>query len=294
MLLFFTAGAAIAGDPTVKLTQKTETVEVAIGGEEFAVYNIGRNLPKPFFSPVRAPGGTIMTRPIEKPGDDHRHHKGIWVAVDEVNGIKFWVERGRIKNVKVEMLVPAGNPAKLQVVNHWLGGDGKPVLTETTLISIFASRLLAYDMTFTAGSSPVTFGDTKEGLFGFRMVDSMREQEGGHIINADGLKGSEDCWGKTSDWVDYYGEIDGKTFGIALFDHPQNFRRSRFHVRDYGLFSISPFGERIYSRGKRPADPLTLRPGKSVRLRYAMSIHPGDTKTGKVAETYQQYIKTSN
>lgn len=314
--------ATQAAEPAVRLTRKAETVEVTIGGEAFAVYNFSKERPKPFFSPVRGPGGTIMTRPIEKKGDDHRHHKGIWVAVDQVNKIEFWAERGKIGNVSVTLLAEplaanvsafwakavarytqlgghslvnfkasGAKPGQMQVVNHWLGKDGQPVVTETTLIGIYPNRLLTYDITFTAGSQPVTFGDTKEGLFGFRMVDSMRETEGGHVENAEGQTGSKACWGKNSDWIDYHGEIDGKRFGVAIFDHPKNFRRSRYHVRNYGLFSISPFGEKAYTSGAQPAKPLNLDPGESFRLRYAMYIHAGDTKTADVAGVYQAYVK---
>ena len=280
-----------AGEPTVKLTVKTDTVDITVGGKPFAVYKYSKDLPKPFFSPVRGPDGTILTRPIEKKGDDHPHHKGIWVAIDEINEIKFWAERGKIVNASIKAVTHQGNPAKLRVGNHWMGADDKPVLTETTLIGIHANGLLSYDITFTANRNKVTFEDTKEGLFGFRMLDSMRETEGGHVINAEGLTGANACWGKPSNWIDYYGKIDGKTYGVTIMDHPKNFRRSRYHVRDYGLFSISPFGEKAYSRGETPSAPVILAKGESLRLRYGIYIHPGDTNTAKVPEVYQQFVK---
>jgi len=311
MLLLTTSHVVSAQDAVVRLTRKVDAVEVSIGGRPFAVYNIGKDLPKPFFSPVLTPGGKIMSRPIEKPGDDHPHHKGIWVAVDEVNDVRFWAERGKIQNVAVKLLksssgppsanVPrtsvdfsAGSPAQLLVVNHWLGDDGKPVVTETTVIGIYSNRLLTYDITFTAGGRQVTFGDTKEGMFGVRMVDSMREQEGGQVVNADDLQGCSQCWGKVSDWVDYFGKVDGETVGVALFDHPLNFRRSRYHVRSYGLFTLSPFGERAYTGGKRPADPLILLPDSSLRLRYGIFFHAGDTNAGQVADMYLRYLKLAS
>ncbi len=295
--VLFASGGLVAGEPTVKLTKKTDTVEVTIGGEEFAVYNFGRKLPKPFFSPVRAPGGAIVTRPIERKGDDHPHQKGIWLAVDEVNDVKFWAEKGKIENASLKLLSSEGNPAQFEAVNRWLDEQGNLVVTEKTVISVFANRVLAYDITFSAGNNQVTFDDTKEGLFGFRMVDSMREKQGGKVVNADGLEGTKACWGQTSDWVDYYGEVQGETFGLTIFDHPQNFRRSRYHVRNYGLFSVSPFGQRAYTRGKQPqlpAQPVVVPPGKSLRLRYGMYVHAGDTKSARVAETYRDYVKAAD
>ena len=293
-LLLLLSNSLQAGETTVELKQNKDTVAVSIGGEEFAVYNFSSKLPKPFFFPVRGAGGTILTRAIEQKGDDHPHHKGIWVAIDEVNEVRFWAEKGKILNIAVKPIVVKGNPAKLQVVNQWLGIDGTPIVTETTVIGIYPNRLLTYDITFTAGAEQVTFDDTKEGLFGFRMVASMREKDGGHVVNADGLKGTGECWGKPSAWVDYYGQVDGKTYGVALFDHPQNFRPSRYHVRNYGLFSVSPFCQKSYTGGKKEALPHVLKPKTSLRLRYGLYIHSGNTSEGRVAETYRQFVEAAD
>lgn len=296
---------ATGADDTVQLIQKPDALEVTVGGQPFTVYHFSKTQRKPYFWPVRAADGDILTRPLEKPRD-HPHHKGLWFSVDEVNGVKFWAEKGKIENVSVEPVVATGNPASFKVVNNWLGRDGQPILIETTMVSIFANRVIAYDATLTAGKNPVAFEDTKEGLFGFRMVDPLREfsrkgekpaadsAKTGIVQNADGLQGTAASWGKTSDWVDYYGTLNGKVVGIAIFDNPQNFRRSRYHVRDYGLFSISPFGEKAYTNGKSAAEPVELKAGANLRLRYAIYIHDGDTKTANVAGTYRQYVAASD
>lgn len=289
--MLLAASVATAAD-TVKLDAQADQLSIGIGGEEFAVYRFAGDQPKPYFWPVRGPEGTVITRPLENPVD-HPHHKGVWLSIDEVNELKFWAEKAKIKNVSVKPLEKEGNPARFEVVNHWQGEDGKPVVIEKTIVSVYPNRLIAVDITFTAGEKQVTFADTKEGLFGIRVVDSMREKEGGTVVSADGKQGTKEAWGQTSAWVDYYGKVDGKTVGVALFDHPFNFRKSRYHVRDYGLFSINPFGDKSYTRGEFPEDPLVLEPGESVRLRYGLYVHAGDTGEGHVKEAYQGYLEST-
>ncbi len=285
------SGMADAKKVTVEQNRATRQVTVKIGDEIFTVFNLDSKWPKPFAAPVNGPGGIVMTREIAKPGVkvDHPHHKGIWVAVDEVNYIKYWAEQAKIINFAAG--AAEGNPATLTLRNHWMGKEDpdEAVMEETTKISIFPNRMMVYDITFKALEKPVTFRDTKEGLFGFRMVDSLRETETGKVINSDGLKGTKEAWGKPADWVDYYGQIQGKTLGVALFDHPDNFRRSRYHVRNYGLFSVSPFGDKAYA--KQETKPYTIEPGKTLRLRYGIYIHAGDTTQAKVADVFQDFVK---
>lgn len=290
--MLITAGTVSVADGAVLIKQADERLEVTIDGAPFATYHYGANWPKPFFSPVQAADGTVLTRAIENP-KDHPHHKGIWVSVDQVNGVEFWAEKGKIANHSVNVVKAEGDPAIMEVTNHWLGADSVPIVREVTRISIHVNRLVAYDIRFDALDQQVTFGDTKEGLFGFRMVDELRETEGAKVVNADGKTGTAECWGQTSAWVDYSGTVHGKPFGVAIFDHPLNFRPSRYHVRNYGLFSISPFGEKAYSKGKRPADPVILLPDTSLRLRYALYVHTGDVASGQVAEAYVDYLRKS-
>jgi hypothetical protein len=282
---------ARAGQRSVALEKHDNVVEIKIDGKEFTVLRLDKSQPKPFFYPVRAADGAVVCRQLEHP-EDHPHHKGIWCSIDEVNGIKFWAEQGKIENHSVELVAPEGNPARIRLVNHWLAADGKPVIVETAMVSICVNRMITYDALFTAGEKPVTFDDTKEGMFGIRVANSMRGKVGGQIVNAEGVHGDE-CWGQESKWVDYFGTIDGKTYGVTLFDHPENFRKSRFHVRDYGLFTVSPFGQSAYTSGKLPPDPLTLGPGKSFRLRYGLCVHEGGTEQANVPATYEFFVKNA-
>jgi hypothetical protein len=79
---------------------------------------------------------------------------------------------------------------------------------------------------------------------------------------------------------------------VTIMDHPDNFRPSRYHVRDYGLFSVSPFGEKAYTNGSSPAAPVHLEMGKTLRLRYGLYVHDGDAATSNVPMIYEVFAKT--
>lgn len=298
--LAMTTHSVEAADKEVTFDVNGKVIKFSIDGEQFATFNYSKDWKKPFIFPLNAPGNVNVLRKIvptkaeqgsSKQGTDHFHHKGVWVAVDSVNDEKlnFWHEGEKIVNVTNTVVPGENGTALLKVTNHWFEGE-TPLMKEHTTVTFHPSRLITYEISLTAIDKPVTFHDTKEGFFAVRVAHTMRQMEGGRIVNSEGDKGEKECWGKPTPWVDYTGEVDGKTVGVTLMDHPDNFRKSRYHVRGYGLFSISPFGPKKYSNGKEEASPVTLKPdGKPLSLKYGLFVHAGDEKEAKVAEMYKTF-----
>lgn len=212
------------------------------------------------------------------------------IAIDSINddALNTWHERNKIRVDSVDV-DDSGKNVVLKVNNSWLDDDGQPLLKEKTTYTITPDRLIACELQLKAVDRPVTFGDTKEGLFAIRVHTDLRGAASGTISNADGLVSEKDCWGKPSSWVDYTGKVDGKTVGITIFDDENNFRPSRYHVRGYGLFAINPFGEKSYSKGQEEAKPLTLKPGEAVNLRYGLYVHSGDKESANIEKVHKAF-----
>ena len=304
VLILVPVSSLVAGDEAVSFRQKAEgQIEILIGDEVLGVFNHGDQWNKPFIYPLHAPNGENVLRDIiptaadqgsSKEGTDHFHHKGVWVSVDSVNEkmLNFWHEKDRIVCQDVDAEV-RGKTGQLKVVNAWMEGDDV-LLKEYTTITIHPYRLLTYRINLKPVSKDVTFNDTKEGFFAVRVAHTMREMNGGRITNADGLKGEKECWGKPTPWIDYCGEVGEKTCGVTLMDHPDNFRLSRYHVRSYGLFSISPFGPKKYSNNEQPASPVTISPGnEGLTLTYGLYVHDGETARADVAKAYQSFLRVT-
>ncbi len=134
----------------------------------------------------------------------------------------------------------------MTVDSAWTNGPSPSTAPKT-------ARIIDFDFRIFASDGPVTFGDTKEGMFGIRVASSMdvTRKQGGRITNAEGLT-DEKAWGKPSPWVDYVGPVKDKIVGIAIINHPLSFRYpTTWHVRTYGLFAANPFGWHDFGRPER-------------------------------------------
>jgi hypothetical protein len=180
--------------------------------------------------------------------------------------------------------------------NKWVAPDGKIVCTDDRTFRVYARpdhRLFDFEVTVHASQGDLTFGDTKEGSMAIRLAETMRlkgKVGHGHIVNSEGVRDGE-TWGKHAAWVDYHGPVQGKTVGVAIFDHPGNPRHpTTWHVRDYGLFAANPFGLHDFEKKPPGSGNLKVPAGESVTFRYRFYLHEGNEKEGNVAERYLEYI----
>jgi methane monooxygenase PmoA-like len=308
-----------AGEVLV-LKVDNDQVDFLAGKELITRYHKGPKVAKPYFWPVHGPKGVELTRdwPMQAapPGGstDHPHQKSAWFChgdvipegleltekVKGVEGVDFWAEakgHGIIRCTGAGTPQLEGNRCRLPTHNEWLTSGGAKVLDEERIISLFdfaPARLLVLDIDLHASVMPITFGDTKEGSFGVRVNDAIREAKGkGKIENADGKVGERECWGRQSAWCDYSGPINGQVAGMAMFDDPANPYPACWHVRAYGLMAANPFGRAKsgFPAMKGKAELVKLKKGEHVRLRYGLLLHPGDAKEGRVNEYFQQFVK---
>ena len=165
-------------------------------------------------------------------------------------------------------------------------------MTETRGIVFYSDprlRTIDYEIEIRA-IERLVFADTKEGTFGIRLATSMTEDKGGRMVNAEGKETEKNVWGQRSPWVDYYGPVDGRTVGVAIFDNPGNPRYPTYwHVRAYGLFAANIFGVRDFTGDKTRDGSMTVERGQTIRFRYRVVIHEGDAKAAGIAELYRQY-----
>ena len=296
-------GKAPRGKDRVKvLTQGTGSSRIDIDGKAFSSYVYGgKQLYKPYFYPLRNPAGGNLTRhyPLKSgvKGEraDHPHHRSLWFTHGEVNGVDFWAEgdqTGRIVHRGFKARESGAVYGRLVSTNSWETVKGEKILEERRDVRIIPLEsgqvLMDFDITLVASEGDVYFGSTKEGSFGIRVAGTMKQTSGGSIKNSRGASGAAECWGKPAEWIDYYGPVDGREVGVTIMDHPASFRHpTHWHIRDYGLFAANPFGHRhFYGKNASEKGAYRLHKGQSIRFKYRLYIHHGDTIKSSVESVY--------
>lgn len=309
------ARAAEAAASGVQFTKLADRVRVEINGQLFTEY-VFKGAPHVYFHPLIGPGGARMTRDwpmkdTEGEEHDHPHHRSLWFSHGAVNGVDFWSESGRAGKIQHDRILEMTSGAEsgvLRAAHKWVGPGGEVVLRDEVTFRVFnrpaTERVFDFEIALQAGEKEVIFGDTKEGTMGIRVAETMRLSRGkgkpgqGRIVLSTGVRddemparGGTQTWGKRAPWCDYHGPVQGKTVGIALFDHPSNPRYPTWwHVRDYGLFAANPFGEHDFEKKPAGSGNLALAPQKSMTFKYRIYLHEGDEKAAKVAERYGEFI----
>ena len=313
----------MGADEAVKLQKQTDSVEVLIGGKPFTTYYFGPKSPKPYMSPLRSAQGTVVTRGFpmrtDIPGEahDHPHHRALFFAHGNINGIDFWGEAqstkaqqtangvyyptsgelptGKTVFRKLDEVKSSGHHGTVKAEFELVGPDGKAIGDESQEY-IFSgddsARIIDCSFTLTADKGvPLKMGDTKEGTFAIRVVRGL-SKPGVKMLNSDGKVGEDEIWGKRANWVDYSGDVDGESLGIAIFDNPANIKHPTYwHARDYGLFAVNPFGEHDFYHDPKRDGSVTIAKGDSLTLRYRVLIHHGNAEQAHVAAAYSRYAE---
>jgi hypothetical protein len=279
-------------------------LEVRIGGKLLTRYHYGHEWPRPFLYPFIGPGDAAVTRHYPMREDvpderhDHPHHRSVWVAYGEINGTDNWSENeghACMRHRRFEEVTGGPIFGRIRSVNSWVSSEGAKQMEDVREFTFYyceSERLVDVDVRFLATDGDVHIGDTKEGgVLSVRVASSMDGDRGGMIVNSRGGVTEAQTWGKPAEWVDYSGPVGDKTMGITIMDSPVSFRYpSRWHVRDYGLFTANPFALKYYEPDKGVNGDHTIPSGGEIGFKYRVYVHDGNTEQAQVKERYDDFV----
>jgi hypothetical protein len=267
------------------------------------------------FHPLNTPSGERLTALAP---DDHPHHRGMYLAWHDgefrqpigpprsptsslfgwsITTADFWgwgqyaPRDGRvIQNASVRLVSADAAHAQVEVRNDWNVGRERPrkMLDETTVVRV-AERDGVYVLDVTSRLDPlVEYAIHKQSFSGFNV--QARKDGVSKYTNAAGTVPYPDPHYSVPElnWppAPWYGYVitlgNGKTVGAAVVDHPNNPATTWHNSR--GLWMLNPNIAAI--------QPLTIRVGSPLTLRYRVIVHDGDTPTAIIEKLSNEWRAT--
>jgi hypothetical protein len=215
----------------LRIEAEPERVSVFRAGSQapILVQNAPRDL-RPFIHPIAVPGGSGSV--TENAPDHHPWQHGLYVGLNEVNGVGFWTEGLSPQRVDLDgtfhpQIVGTpdsnGNTATWTVVTEHRDPQGDTLFHETQQWTVTdLGEQYELDLVWVLrADQALTFGEYPYGGLFLRMP--FRRETGGTAFNSAGQQGGE-TEGQRAKWVavqmlvpDNSGEVL-----VAVLDHPSN------------------------------------------------------------------------
>jgi hypothetical protein len=254
-----------------------------------------------------------MKTDVQGEAYDHPHHTSIWYTHAPVNGVNFFAigpDIGKCVHERVLAAEGGGPRGVLKTATRWVAPSGRVMLTDTRTLGfevIDGARVIDWDITLHASHGDVVLGDSDHGGLALRMHPRLclaaRPGEDvkatGRALNSEGVSADASAgvsggpvWGKRAKWIDYYGEVDGRTVGIAIFDHPTNPRHpTHWMARGYGYVAACPFGLHSFEGKPQGAGDMIIAAGQNVMFRYRIVFHAGAPQDAGIDAMWRRYAK---
>lgn len=274
-------------------------------GEHLRIYRAGQADPllvqhaapglRPHLHPLRAPddrGGTLTE---DAPGH-HPWQHGLYVGLNDVNGIGFWKEGGTDGTFHPEPLAPpvmeggTAAAASWSVLTEWRVPNGDAVLREMqawTLTDSPADSAYTLDLTWslTPASGAVRFGAHQYGGLFLRMP--YRPEIGGVARDSEKRENAA-AEQQRARWVAVClplpdRDIAAGPCGIALLDHPGNPEHPTPWRVDNQL-GVAP--------SRCIAGEWTLAPGETTTSRYRLLAFVGFIDDARIEAEWQRFAAT--
>ncbi len=184
---------------------------------------------RPFIHPLAAPDG--QGELTEDMPAHHPWQRGLYVGLNEVDGVGFWKEGtgaagerdGTFHPASLSTPTLAGSRASWQVHTQWRAPGGEPVLAETQAWRLGdGGGVVELELDWTLQALRATrFGQYAYGGLFLRMP--YREHSGGAVLSSEGL-GLPQVEGQPARWVALCMPLPGRRgeAGVAMLDHPGN------------------------------------------------------------------------
>ncbi len=287
ILLLLVCGQKLFAQTKIVAQKFNSKIDVLINNNLFTSYILSQDEKYPFFFPVNGPSNASVT---SMRNANYPHHSSLFFGCDKVNGGNYWqegLERGQIVSIRADVIESGNDKVIIENECIWRRPNANAPIKDIRKITITAPSKEMYQIDFDVTLEmlmDVIIEKTNHSLFSGRMDADLAVINGGTMINSNGEKGEKDTFGKKAAWIDFYGKRGDKQEGMAIMQHPSNeWYPAPWFTRDYGFFSPTPM---YWPQNDKET---SLKKGQTIKLKYRVLVHSGDTSAAKIAEQFEKY-----
>lgn len=292
--------------PAVDFARRSDGLDFKLAGRSvFSFVTTPAGLPdkaiKPVFlrggyiHPVFTPSGRLVTDDYPS---DHYHQHGIWFAWTKTSfeggHPDFWNVHdgtGRVEFESVERTwsgsVHAGFKSRQRYV-ALTGSAAKTALNEEWEVRVYnvgqsGKRYYLFDIVATqwcASDSPLVLDEYRYGGMGIRGHRNWKDKAKVRFLTSEG-KTRQDGNATRGRWFHMSGLVDNEMVGIAVLDHPGNFRSPQ----PMRLNPDDPFFNYAPSQLGR----FEIKPGEKFVLRYRYVVADGEADKTELDRLWSDY-----
>ncbi|MHB8954733.1 MAG: DUF6807 family protein [Pirellulaceae bacterium] len=274
LLSALVCGAALAQTQDISFERRADDVVVRIRDRPVATYVLrDAQVSRPYFAHICTPSGIQVSRHHPpRPGTDATDHvglhAGIWMSFGDVSGEDYWRMKSRTEHVcfVAEPRLVDG-VGEFTVLNRYRSsGDGPAIAEETCRLSVVSLSIgyrLEWRSQFTPLGDQLVFGDQEEMGLGVRMATPLAvdRKQGGRMLDDQGRRNESQIWGRTVDWIDCAGPLQGS----------------------------NPFGRHAFTG--QDESRLVVRRGDVFTLTYGIVVHESKTESDvDIAGLYRDFV----
>lgn len=279
----------VSAQPKVTAEKVGDKIEFRVDGNLFTSYILSEDEKYPFFFPVNGPSNASVT---SMRNANYPHHSSLFFGCDRVNGGNYWQEKltdGQIISLRADIIETGGDKAVIENECIWRRPGADAPIKDKRKITVTIPSKDKFFIDFEVIMEmlmDVNIEKTNHSLFSGRMDPDLAVINGGTMINAEGESAEKGTFGKSSAWIDFYGQRMGKTEGMAILQHPSNkWFPAPWFTRDYGFFSPTPMYWPANDKN------TSLKKGEQFKLRYRVIVHTGNHIEAGIAEEFTKYSK---
>ncbi len=237
-------------------------------GEPTLTYCFGESVTHPYFHPIYAPNGHVLTN-----GTEDKHLPGLCFSIESVkdkSGKSVQLQR-KTTNLECEK---SEEYANFVSITNFQANSYEVIKNCKTRVLPRRDNLQIVDININLHitSNSIAFDNVRLGY-------NAAEMEHRKTADSNGRIGELEVNEKESEWGTLCGILGNTAVGLAILPHPDN-GETHFLAEDAYLGYLCALSQ-----------PFTLDTNTTRTLKYRMIIYVGDLFTTDISECYQDYIR---